>query len=37
MRQRPLAQKILFEDTQASQFPQLQPEIRAEVMQLMVQ
>ena len=37
MRQRPLAQKALFEDAQASQFPQLQPELRAAVMQLMVQ
>ncbi len=37
MRQRPLAQKALFEDALASQFPQLPPELRAAVMQLMVQ
>ena len=37
MRQRPLAQKALFEDAPASQFPQLQEELRAAVMQLMVQ
>jgi len=37
MRQRPLAQKTLFEDTQASQFPQLRQELRAKLMQLMVQ
>jgi len=37
MRQRPLAQKALFEDAPTSQFPQLQRELRAAVMQLMVQ
>lgn len=37
MRQRPLAQKTLFDDAPASAFPSLQPEVRAEVMPLLVQ
>ncbi len=37
MRQRPLAQKTLFDDAPASASPPLPPQVRAEVMLLLVQ
>lgn len=34
---RPIAQRLLFEDVESQHRPQLEPEVRVQVLQLMVQ
>jgi hypothetical protein len=34
---RPIAQRLLFEDVESQHHPQLEPEVRVQILQLMVQ